>query len=176
MYITLVRSADTFSDEDGRILGYKNAKISRKGITNALFLKDKIRDEKYDICYMSGLARSVETAMILVGDRVLTQVDKRLNERDFGEFSGKSTKKYDKTKFWDYNLNSKDNGVECIQDLFKRCEDFLNDIKKDNKDVLIVSHESIIRCMHYLLNNKSYDNLLDIDIPNCYMEKIEVIE
>ena len=177
MYITLVRHAETFSNEDGRMIGFNNVKLSRKGVTNALFLKDKIRDEKYDICYMSPLARCVETAMILVGDRVLTKVDNRLNERDIGDFTGKSNKKYDKKKFWEYNLNSKDNKVEGVQELFKRCENFLDDIKKEDKDVLIVSHEAIIRCMHYLLHNKKLcENLLDIDTPNCYIEKIEVVK
>lgn len=177
MYITLVRHAETFSNEDGRMVGFNNVKLSRKGVTNALFLKDKIRNEKYDICYMSPLARCVETAMILVGDRVLTKPDNRLNERDIGDFNGKSIKKYDKKKFWEYNLNSNDSNVERVQDVFKRCENFLDEIKKEDKDVLIVSHEAVIRCMHYLLNNKDLNgDLLDIDIPNCYIEKIEVVK
>ena len=120
MYITLVRHAETFSNEDGRMVGFNNVKLSRKGVTNALLLKDKIRNEKYDICYMSPLARCVETAMILVGDRVLTKPDSRLNERDIGDFKGKSIKKYDKKKFWEYNLNSNDSNVERVQDVFKR--------------------------------------------------------
>ena len=40
MYITLVRHAETFSNEDGRMVGFNNVKLSRKGVTNALFLKD----------------------------------------------------------------------------------------------------------------------------------------
>lgn len=175
MYITLVRHAETFSNEDNKMAGFSNSKLSRRGVNNALMLKSEIENEKYDLCYMSPLARCVETAMILIGDRVLTKVDDRLIERDIGEFSSKSQKKYDKKKYWEYNLNSNDSGVERIQDVFKRCEDFLDDVTKDNKDIMVVSHEAVIRCMHHLLNKTDLNSdLTKIDIPNCYIEKIEV--
>ena len=175
MFITLVRHGETLSNDNNKIIGFNNHKLSRKGVTNSLMLKDKIRDEQYAYFYMSPLARCVETAMILIGDRVLTKVDDRLNERDYGKFVGKRINKNDKKKYWEYNLNCSDNDVESIQDLFSRCDSFLDDIKKDNKDVLVVSHEAVIRCLHCLLNNYDLNsNLLDIEIPNCYIEKIEV--
>ena len=33
-------------------------------------LRDKLKDKSFDVCYMSPLVRCVETAFILVGDKV----------------------------------------------------------------------------------------------------------
>ena len=80
MKITLVRHAETMFNENNKIQGSSNIKLSDKGVRNVLKLRDKIKDEHYDICLMSPLSRAVETAFLLVGDRVLTQVDERLKE------------------------------------------------------------------------------------------------
>ena len=88
--------------------------------------------------------------------------DKRLIERDMGELEGKSRDEYDFTKFWDYNLNSGDLGVERVQDIFKRCRDVLNYIikKHPGKDILIVSHGAPVRAMHHLLRNSDLNGNL----------------
>lgn len=139
----------------------------------------RLSDEHFDYCYMSPLVRTVETAMILIGDRVEMIPDKRLIERDMGELEGKSRDEYDFTKFWDYNLNLGDYGVEKVQDIFKRCRDVLNYIikKHPGKDILIVSHGAPVRAMHHLLKNSDLNgNLRNIDVKNCYYEIIDVDE
>ena len=150
MKITLVRHAEVMFEDRDKINGFKNVKLSKKGVLDCLRLKDEIKDNHYDICFMSPLARCVETAIIIVGDRVLTKVDDRLIERDMGNFTEKERSLYDPSKYWDYKLNSTDEGVEGIQDMFERCNAFLKDIKKKykDKDVLVVSHESIIRVLY----------------------------
>lgn len=123
------------------------------------------------------LVRTVETAMILIGDRVEMIPDKRLVDRDLGELEGKSRSLYDSNKYWDYNLNSNDLGVEPVQDIFKRCREFLDYVLEKHKDesVLIVAHAASIRAIrHILLKNDLSKNLLLKDIDNCYYEEIEV--
>ena len=94
MKITLVRHAETMFNENNKIQGSSNIKLSDKGVRNVLKLRDKIKDEHYDICLMSPLSRAVETAFLLVGDRVLTQVDERLLERGMGNLEGKDFYKH----------------------------------------------------------------------------------
>ena len=94
-----------------------------------------------------------------------------------GNFVGKSYNNYNSKKYWDYNLNSDDEGVEPIQDLFKRCNDFLNEIKKKykDKDVMIVSHEAVIRVLYCIINNVDVNsNLKEFDIPTNYIKEFKI--
>ena len=48
-------------------------------------------------------------------------------------------------------------------------------IKNKDKKILIVSHASVIRCMHHILRNTDLNNeKLHIPIPNNYFEVIEL--
>lgn len=179
MKITLVRHGETDFNKEGKIQGVSNNLLNDTGRRQCRDLRMRLSDEHFDYCYMSPLVRTVETAMILIGDRVEMIPDKRLIERDMGELEGKSRDEYDFTKFWDYNLNSGDQGVEKIQDIFSRCLDFLNYIikKHPGKDILIVSHGAPVRAMHHILKNSDLNgNLRNVDVKNCYCEMIDVDE
>ena len=177
MKITLVRHAEVMFEDRDKINGLKNVKLSKKGVLDCLRLKDELKDKHYDICFMSPLARCVETAIIIVGDRVLTKVDDRLIERDMGNYTGKEYSLYNSSKYWDYKENCSLEGVEPIKDMFKRCEEFLNDLKRDYKDqdIIIVSHEAIIRVLYCIINNISLDSDLKLEkIPNCYIKELQL--
>lgn len=177
MKIALVRHGQTESNYNEICQGSTNILLNDTGRRQCQKLRDKIKDKNYDVCYMSPLVRAVETAMILIGDRVEMIPDKRLVDRDLGELEGKSRSLYDSNKYWDYNLNSNDLGVEPVQDIFKRCREFLDYILEKHKDesVLIVAHAASIRAIrHILLNSDLSKNLLLKDIDNCYYEEIEV--
>lgn len=176
MKITLVRHAETQNNTDNKIQGLENNKLSKIGIMHAVELKNKVKDIDYDVCYMSPLARCVETAIIMIGDRVKTIPDKRLIERDMGELEGKDFSEYDATLYWDYEKNYSGMGVEKIQSLFDRCRDFLEDLKgKGYENVLIVTHASPVRALHSLIINKDLNsNLRDFVIPNCFIEELEM--
>ena len=178
MKIALVRHAETEWNYENKLQGKKNMELNDNGIRNAKKLKLKLINKQYDYCYMSPLLRTVQTAIILIGDRVETIPDKRLIERDLGELEGKDRKYYDTKKYWDYNLNSGDLGVEKVQDIFKRCEDFLDYIKNkydDNTSILIVAHGAPIRALHHILSNTDRNSdLTTIKIPNCFYKEYEI--
>ena len=178
MKICLVRHAETEWNYENKLQGQQNMELNDTGIRQAKKLKQKISNLSYDYCYMSPLIRTVQTAIILIGDRVETIPDKRLVERNLGELEGKSRELYDAKKYWDYNLNSNDLGVEPVQDIFKRCEDFLDYIKNkydDNTTILVVSHGAPIRALHHILSNTDRNsNLLEIGIPNCFYREYEI--
>ena len=177
MKIALVRHGQTESNYNEICQGSTNILLNDTGRRQCQKLRDKIKDKKYDVCYMSPLVRAVETAMILIGDRVEMIPDKRLVDRDLGELEGKSRSLYDSNKYWDYNLNSDDLGVEPVQEIFKRCGEFLDYILEKHKDesILIVAHAASIRAIrHILLKSDLSKNLLLKDIENCFYEEIEV--
>lgn len=173
MKIYLVRHGETDANKDNILQGQtQNLQLNASGVRQATNLKNKLKDIKFTKCYTSPLIRTWSTAMILVGDRVEIKEDKRLIERYFGNLEGKPVKLYDSRKYWDYNLNSNDENIEPIQDIFKRSNDFLNYLKNNYNDddtILVVAHGATVRCLHHLLKNTDLNkNLLDFKIENCY--------
>ncbi len=176
MKIALVRHGETEENFEEKIQGRMNPLLNDTGRRQAQKLRDKIREKHYDVCYTSPLVRCVETAMILIGDRVLMVTDSRLIERDMGELEGHPRGEYNSYLYWDYDLNCSDHKVEALQDLFKRCEDFLDFVKEKNQeDVLIVTHGAVYRALRYLLkNHKLKGKLFDGFIKNCQYEEFEI--
>lgn len=177
MKITLVRHAQTDQNYEGILQGRANNLLNDTGRRQCQKLREKLKDVSFDLCYMSPLVRTVETAFILVGDRVETFPDDRLLERNLGELEGKSHDLYDAKKYWDYDLNCSDLGVEAVQDIFKRCEDFLDYVTKKhpNGHILVVTHASPLRALrHLILHHDLHSNLLDKEFDNCYCETFEV--
>lgn len=172
MKITLVRHGQTEENYKNVVQGLKNNLLNETGRRQCWKLREKLKDVAFDACYMSPLVRTVETAMILIGDRVEMIPDKRLIERDMGQLEGVDRSKYDAKKYWVYDLNCTDDGVEAIQSIFERCQSFLTYILEkydDSAHILIVSHGSPVRALHHLLQKSSLTkDLLDIEIDNCY--------
>lgn len=179
MKIILVRHGETEANVNGILQGQSvNDILNDTGIRQAKTLKQKLLSTKIDICFTSPLARTWSTAMILVGERAEIKEDKRLLERYLGELEGKAIESYDGTKYWDYNLNLNDKNVEPIQDIFKRCNSFIDDLKKNYSDddtILVVSHAATVRCLHHILKNSDLNkNLVDYKIENCYCHEYEL--
>ena len=87
MKITLVRHAQTEENFKGNMQGKRNILLNDTGRRQCNNLRLKLKDKKYDYCYMSPLVRCVETAFILIGDRVEMIRDDRLIERELGEYT-----------------------------------------------------------------------------------------
>ena len=156
--------------------GRNNNMLNDTGRRQCERLKQRINDKHFDYCYMSPLVRCVETAIILIGDRVETIPDDRLIERNMGKLEGRPHQEYNAYLFWDYDLNKKDFGVEPVQDIFKRCQDFLDDITKKHpdQDILVVTHSATYRALRYLLQKQPLKGkMLDGFIDNCQYEEFD---
>ncbi len=177
MKITLIRHGQTESNNLGICQGSTNLLLNNAGRRECQRLRVKIKDKHYDVCYTSPLARAVETAMILIGDRTRMLPDKRLDDRTLGQLEGQPRSNYNVKLYWDYKLNSNEQGVEPVQDMFKRCRDFLEFLYKEHskESVMIVSHTAIIRTLRHILLKSDLNKELEIvKIENCYFEEFEI--
>lgn len=175
MKIILVRHGQTEDNYNGIMQGRANNLLNDTGRRQCQKLRDKLSDIKIDYCYMSPLVRCVETAFILIGDRCEMIRDDRLIERDLGKLEGKKREVYDVNKYWDYDLNSGDSGVETVRSILDRCSDFLNYIKNkysSDTTILIVTHSAPVKALKILLENKELKgNLFERNIDNSeYLE------
>ena len=177
MKITLVRNAQTEDDYKRITQGRRNELLNDSGRRQVLRLKAKLKDKRYDVCFVSPLTRCMETALVSIGDRTRMIPDQRLIQREMGDFDGRSIDEYNAYLYWDYDLNKSDFGVEAIQDVFSRVEDFLNYIKKKYKknEVIIITHDEIYRALRHLLKKHELKGkMLDGKISECQIEEFEL--
>lgn len=168
MRIFLVRHGETDWNLKKLMQGRTDIPLNETGKMQALEVKEKLKNEKIDICFSSPLSRTLTTAKIITNLDII--IDERLIERNAGTLEGKDSKIYKQINYYDFKSNSNQYGVENVKDLFARASKFLEDIKEKylDKTVLIVSHGATIRALHYVITG--YDentNFLELKIPNC---------
>lgn len=178
MKLYIVRHGQTNNNLNGIIQGISDTPLNDNGINQAKELKEKIKDVKFDLVISSPLQRAKQTAEILNDSKAELICDNRIIERNAGDFEGKDHNQYDLGNVWDYKLNTDlDAHVEKVQDLFKRANDFLSDIKNkyQDKTILIVSHSGFIRALHHtIVGFNEDDNLRSFNIKNCCLFEYDI--
>lgn len=179
MILYTTRHGQTDNNLKGIIQGIIDTPLNETGIEEAEELKNKLKDINFDLVISSPLKRAMDTAKIIIGSKnIPIIIDDRIVERNAGDFEGKSHLGYDHIKAWNYKLNSDlDANVERVQDIFKRVNIFLNDIKEkySNKTILIVAHEAVLRALHYsIIGFNEDDDLKSLKIDNCCLFKYEI--
>lgn len=154
MNLYVVRHGEVLSNVKGIISGCNDEKLTEKGIIQASEVQSKLQDIKFDIVYCSPVERAKQTANIIVPKNDIVY-DYRISERDPGTMLGKSRKNIDKN---DWNSLDKDRtleGAETLLSGLKRVRNFLDEVhvKYEDKNVLIVTHNFISKCVWILENN-----------------------
>ncbi len=86
--IYVVRHGETDWNKNGICQGKTNISLNENGIAQAKVLKDKINVNLIDICYVSPLNRTIETAKIITNNKLDLIIDDRIVERGFGTLEG----------------------------------------------------------------------------------------
>ncbi len=157
----IVRHGKTDWNEQGLVQGTTDIALNEEGIAQTKELANKIDLSKIDICICSPLKRAKQTANILVGNKINVLYDDLLTERNFGNYEGKKLDFDLIASQWDYQLNDCTHNIESIKDCLLRANKFLNKIqeKYSNKTILIVTHGSFMKALHF--NLVGYDNNTD---------------
>ena len=92
--------------------------LTYNGIIQALELRDKIKDIKFDMVISSPLLRTIHTENILTyyDDSIIT--DNRLSERDCGDLSGQPIEVTNREEYWNYYTEIQYGTSENIQEFF----------------------------------------------------------
>ena len=168
----IVRHGKTDWNAKCLLQGTTDIELNDEGIEQAKELASKIDFSQIDICLCSPLKRTKHTAEILVGGKIKTICEPMLIERHFGDYEGKPIDFDLVEKQWDYELNDDSHNVESVQSCLKRAENFLNKIKKEypNKTILIVSHGSFIKALHFnLIGYDENTNFMSFKPENCIL-------
>ena len=93
MKLYVVRHGQTDINLNNQINSINDEDLNETGISQALKLKEYIKDIDYDLIICSPLKRARQTAEVINMERNIPIIyDERVIERDFGEFEGKHTK------------------------------------------------------------------------------------
>ena len=171
MKVYIVRHGEVFqnvlkqyntSDED----------LTDIGMQQALELRDKLKNIKFDMVISSPLLRATHTAKILLYDNDNLITDERLRERDCGSLSGQSFEVTNRSEYWNYYSTIQYGTSENIQSFFKRVYDFLNELKtKDYQSVLIVAHSGISKAFSGYFDGIQDGKFLDRGLKNCEIKE-----
>lgn len=155
MKLYILRHGRTDWNDEGLLQGWTDNPLNDLGRGQAQAVALQLKDIDFTICYTSPLLRARQTAELATGGKYKLQYDVLLAERYLGAKEGKLD---DDTEFsalsWDWEQNSEIYGVEPVQALFRRAEEFLGKIKRQHADsdkILIVCHGGLMRALHYTL-------------------------
>lgn len=159
MDIIILRHGES-QDNINKVYSRDNTSLTSKGIKQMKNIKRKIDLLEFTQVYYSPLVRTKESINYLELKGI---AEKRIEEVDFGIFKGEDyktiLKKYPKeTKKWtDDPINYRIPQGESVLDVYNRLEIFLNKLVKNNENVLLVSHEGIIRLINcWVFDNPEY--------------------
>lgn len=157
----IIRHGKTEWNDKKLLQGKTDIELNEEGIKQAKALSKKIDLNEIDICISSPLKRTKQTAKLIVDGKIPIIYDDLLLERGFGNYEGKPINFDLISKQWDYKLNDSEENIETIQDCLKRAKKFLDKINSEynNKTILIVSHGSLIKMLHF--NLIGYDENTD---------------
>lgn len=174
MKLVFVRHGETDYNKVHRAQGQRidtglNEIGRRQAQETALLLTDD-----FEAIFTSPLKRAFETAQI-INERFQKNLIKRneLMERDYGSLSGTTweeteaiTGKHDlRDRDLRQEYDYRSYGGESVEDVRARLMKFLDELKKENyQKVLVVSHGGITRLMHFLFFQKEIRELKNATI------------
>jgi len=177
-YLILVRHGESEWNKKGIWTGLRDIGLSKQGIKESRLAGEKLKGARIDIAYTSPLKRAKQTLeeikKVLGINNLLTIENKALNERDYGEFTGRNKweikKEVGDEKFlkirrdWNYQIPS----GETLKDVYNRMVPYYKDEilpkLKGGKNVLIVAHGNSLRALVKYLEN----------IPDSEIENLEI--
>lgn len=151
-----------------KMQGFADIPLNERGLEQANEAKINLIDKTYDIVFCSPLIRAKQTATIVNEDKNIDIIyDKRLRERNYGEFEGTNKSSFNYNDFWTYNKNIKYAKAENVQDFFKRIYNFLDELKLkyQDKNVLIICHAGVLKAIECYANGMMSDDEIGPYLP-----------
>jgi len=183
--LVLIRHQESEWNKLGKWTGFMDIGLSPEGLKKAKEIGEKIKDFHFDYIFISALKRTRETLdQILdessVNKDIEIESSKEINERDYGDYTGKNKWEIEKElghdefvklrRGWDISIP---NG-ESLKMVYERSVPFFMDrvlpILNEEKNVLIVAHGNSLRSII-----KYIENISDKDISSLEMDFGDVL-
>lgn len=180
--IFLIRHGQSEWNHLNKIQGQKNTLLTELGKKQALYLGNRLIDEKIDIIYTSDLNRAYNTAEIIskkINKPLI--VNESIREINFGLWEGLTIEDIKNHYKDEYSIWLKEpdklniQGFENLISLQERAMKSINEIISENhgKNIAIVSHGAILKTMILGLLSIDISHYKNISLSNVSLSIIE---
>ena len=176
--IYIFRHGQTYYNEKGIFTGWRDVKLSPRGLRAARKIALKLRKKKFQVAFYTRLSRSKDSLKEVLKFHPECKKlvrDDRMIERDYGRLNGKKHEDFIKEKGGaEYKLihrgyNIRPPGGESFSDVEKRVKSFIKYLKKFMKkekvNVAISSHGNSIRLFRKIMEHASKEEAIKWFIP-----------
>jgi 2,3-bisphosphoglycerate-dependent phosphoglycerate mutase len=186
-YLALIRHGESTWNAVGAWTGLTDISLDEKGKAQARIAGEKLKGISLDLAYTSVLLRAKQTLSEIkgvLGIDIPTFEDKALNERDYGDFTGKNKweieDEYGEDKFeqWRRGWNAQIPNGESLKDVYNRVVPYYQaeilPKLKEGKNILIVAHGNSLRALTKCLENISDEDISKLEIAVSEVDLFEV--
>ncbi len=186
MKIYFIRHGETDWNVENKIQGSNDIELNENGVSQAIALGEKIKALGYPIhkIYTSPQKRAKKTAKLLSkAIDVEYEITHGLEEMNLGRWEGftwKEVKEEDSEIYnaWYPERNTKKTpDGESYEDVLSRSLAAVQSIlKNESKDIAIVSHGAVIKCLLCHVNNVPFDQMDQFRTGNTSITIIEAAQ
>ncbi|MFH1432165.1 MAG: histidine phosphatase family protein [archaeon] len=174
--IYVVRHGETEYNAQRRIQGQIDTPLTDEGYRNAFVMAGKLKGLKFDHIYSSDLGRAFITAHVIAEKLELVNRivrEKRLREKNYGEFNGKLLDEVIDTPGFRGNPDFVPRGGESFKELQKRVAGFLKELEERHKDMaaLVVTHAGCIQAILGYFQKIEPSKCMSLKVSNEYIGK-----
>ena len=173
MKLYIVRHGQTDHNKKGLCQGSIDTVLNEEGQKQSIILNKEFQDKNIDIVIFSPLKRAKETATLIMPNHQII-LDNRLSERSLGNYEGIESSTVSFDMYGHYHLNTGDNGVEKIKDLYARVDSLFRELKEKYHDenIMLVTHGAVYNVIYYYIHGIPEDGILTFQ----YLKNGEYIE
>src|SRR5579871_3338736 len=177
-YLVLVRHGESIWNAKGLWTGWTDIPLSEKGMEEAQKAAEEIKDISLHVAFTSKLKRAQQTLTIikqvLQCEAIPTYINEALNERDYGDLTGKNKWKI-KEEFGEEQFNKWRRGFddqpphgESLHDVYNRVVPYyqtriLTELEA-SKNVIIAAHGNSLRALIKYIERIPDDDIAFLEI------------
>ena len=179
-YLVLVRHGQSEWNKKNLFTGWKDPKLTARGVEEAIKAGDELKGSGYsfDKMYTSELFRAQETGRIILEKMGLNSIevikDLSLNERNYGDLAGlnkdDARKKWgkDQVQIWRRSFDVPPPGGESLKGTAERVlpyfkENIIPELS-EGLNILVAAHGNSLRALVMELENISPDEIVKLEI------------
>lgn len=174
--IYVFRHGETYDNLNRVFSGWRDSKLTDVGIKQAEILAEKLKYKDIDLCIVSPLSRSQDTAEIALKYHtdMVYEVDQRIIERNYGDLQGQSKEKLMKEqpelaikyrRGYDTPPPHGESMKMVEERVFPFCEELVARVKRENINIAISCHGNSMRAIRRYFENLTIIEELTVENP-----------
>ena len=179
-YLVLIRHGQSEWNEKNLFTGWKDPKLTQKGVDEAIKAGKELKEAGYsfDKMFTSDLFRAQDTGRIILEQMDIPSIevikDVSLNERNYGDLAGlnkdEARKKWgdDQVHIWRRSFNVPPPGGESLKDTAERVLPYFkeNIIPEliEGLNILVAAHGNSLRALVMELEEISSEEIVELEI------------